>query len=94
MKKLIFLTSLLMVFTLSGCQEKPFDSDVDGFEYTESNELVFNFDTGSGKTELFRFEFDEELKMFVNDDKTIYNFKNINDYTVASTQIEKLITID
>jgi len=82
-----------MVFTLSGCQEKPFDSDIDGYEYTVSDELVFNFDNGSGSTELFKFLFDEELKMFVNDDKTIYNFKNINDYTVASAQIEKLITM-
>lgn len=91
MKKRLFLLSLILVFTLTGCQDKPFESDLDGFTFEETDTLVFDYDLGNGSEELFRYTFDQELMLFVNEDRTIYSFKNINNYEVISDEIKGLI---
>jgi len=91
MKKILFALSLFFVITLTGCQEKPFESDVDGYVYDETDTIMFEFNNGLETLEFFRYTFDTELKLFVNEDATIYNFKNINDYQVASDEIIKLL---
>lgn len=91
MKKLLFAFSLLIVFTLTGCQDKPFETDLDGYTFTETDNITFEFDSGNGSVELFRYTFDTELKVFISESGTVYNFTNINDYQVASDEIEKLL---
>jgi len=91
MKKILFALSLFFVITLTGCQEKPFESDVDGYVYDETDTIVFEFNNGLETVEFFRYTFDTEIKLFVNEDATIYNFKNINNYQIMSDEITKLL---
>lgn len=91
MKKILFILSLVLVTTLTGCGDKPFESDLDGYEYTETDTISFSFNNGVGTAERFRYTFDAEYKMFINEDSTIYNFKNINDYKKMSDALNDLL---
>ena len=87
MKKIALLLTIILVFTLTGCSEKPFVSDVDGFTFTETDKIVYSVDSGVVKTDVFELSFSKNFKMFINEDQSIINFKNINNYLEVSDEI-------
>lgn len=91
MKKVLFALSLFFVITLTACQEKPFEPEVDGYVYEETDTIVFEFNNGLETVEFFRYTFDTKIKLFINEDEPIYKFKNINNYQVMSDELTKLL---
>lgn len=84
MKKIALITaSIIALLTLTACGTKPFESDVDEFTFTETDTIHLM----DGDTEIYTYTFEDELKLFVNEAEDIYNFKNINNYKVASDNI-------
>ena len=91
MKKIALLLTIILVFTLTGCSEKPFVSDVDGFTFTETDKIVYSVDSGVVKTDVFELSFSKNFKMFINEDQSIINFKNINNYLEVSDEIKRIL---
>ena len=53
--------------------------------------MSFIHDNGVESRTLFEYDFSKTLKMFVNDDKTTYDFKNINNYIDVSMNIQNFL---
>ena len=87
MKKLYLLLALVLVFTLTGCMNRPFKADKE-YEYIYTDTVNYVFNDGVTETELFTYTFDQEFHMFIHESDTIYNFKNINNYKELSTELE------
>jgi hypothetical protein len=93
MKKAIIIPLLLLiVLSLSACQDKPFEPNEDGFTYEEVTSISYSYDTGLEIKEMFSYDFSHAVKLFSNEDGSILNFKNINDYKMISEEINALIS--
>ena len=90
MKKMMLLLAIILVFSLTGCSNSPFESDDADYTFLETDSIEFEYNNGVVTETVFSYQFSTTYKMFVNADYTIYNFKNINNYKDLSTELKAL----
>lgn len=91
MKRIYLLLTLILVLTLSACGSKPYEPELDGYEYVELEALYFIHNNGVESRTLFQYDFINKIKVFQNENETTYDFKNINDYVDMSVEIQQFL---
>lgn len=90
MKKLTSLLLVAFLFTLTGCENNPFEPE-EGYELQTITELIYTHNNGVTKEIIFDFDLEHETKVFYNEEEQHIKFGNINNYQDISEDFKSLI---
>lgn len=95
MKKTMMLLTLLLVITLTGCSENPFEVPKEGYELIKTNEFLLIHNDGLEQEEVYSYTFTNEYYMYIPSESLTnevhYDFTNINNYKDISDDFKAFI---